>query len=149
MEGGAPGCPLKNFNFFRGYIFWGALKPPQKWKIPEKNYWTLFITLKGILFRGGMMIFSRNKFLRDFLVRAIGTQRSSLLSGKLQRCCQSSYLQIYHFKTVYTKKSIRSWNLVIQFSCYNLFISSCPNFGGGQRNWASKVTRKHLLMNTN
>ena len=25
-------------------------------KILEKNYWTLFITLKGILFRGGMMI---------------------------------------------------------------------------------------------
>ena len=60
------------------------------------------------------------------------SQRSALLSGKLQRCCQSSYLQIYHFKTVYTKKSIRSWNLVIQFSCYNLFISSCPNFGGGK-----------------
>ena len=68
---GAPGGPLKNFEFFRGYIFWGALKPPQKWKIPEKNYWTLFITLKGILFRGGMIIFSRNRFLRDFLVRAI------------------------------------------------------------------------------
>ncbi len=29
-EGGAPGGPLKNFDFFRGYIFWGALKPPQK-----------------------------------------------------------------------------------------------------------------------
>ena len=69
MEG-APGGPLKNFNFFRGYIFLGALKPPQKGKIMEKNYWTLFITLKGILFRGGMIIFSRNKFLRDFLVRA-------------------------------------------------------------------------------
>ena len=72
MEGGLQGAPLKISIFFRGYIFWGALKPPQKWKIPEKNYWTLFITLKGILFRGGMIIFSRNKFLRDFLVRANG-----------------------------------------------------------------------------
>ena len=29
-QGGAPGGPLKNLNFFRGYIFLGAHKHPNK-----------------------------------------------------------------------------------------------------------------------
>ena len=31
-QGGAPGGPLKNLNFFRGYIFLGAHKHLKKWK---------------------------------------------------------------------------------------------------------------------
>ena len=43
-QGGAPGGPLKNLNFFRGYIFLGAHKHPKKWKIRKKKNLALFIT---------------------------------------------------------------------------------------------------------
>ena len=43
-QGGAPGGPLKNLNFFWGYIVLGAHKHPKKWKNQKKIFLALFIT---------------------------------------------------------------------------------------------------------
>ena len=49
-QGGAPGGPLKNLNFFRGYIFLGAHKHPKKWKIRKKKIWLFLLHKKEYFF---------------------------------------------------------------------------------------------------
>jgi len=56
MKGGFQKALLKISIFFIGYIFWGALKQPQKGKNRGKNYWTPFPSLKGIPFSARTII---------------------------------------------------------------------------------------------
>ena len=49
-QGGAPGGPLKNLNFFGGIYFWGPTSTPKSEKIGKNFFWLFLLHKKEYFF---------------------------------------------------------------------------------------------------